>query len=235
MCVRQYALFLQPVCNWLLLLSWPQFVAQLLLVPQPFNRWAHPTTHHVFARLILISFFPSNSKQSHFSLRPPTGEKQTFKAMQTMSHAYTHSSMKRHTPAKEHQDGQNGHNGSLIIIHKGYCSVTGNKCLSSAAWNDPGVSHNTGRWPALWSGWNRLTHTTRCHHTHTQISWLGLIVMFQLAAVGPHSLAMPPIWDYSSQKGRRMDGQNDGQADGPPRWLILRWRGWGELRTQWWV
>lgn len=27
--------------------------------------------------------------------------------------------MKRRTPAEEHQEAQNGHNGFLIIIHKG--------------------------------------------------------------------------------------------------------------------
>lgn len=96
----------------------------------------NPTAHHVFVWIILTSFFPSNSKQSHFSLRPPTGEKQTFKASQTMSHTYTHSSIKRHTPAKAHQEAQNGHNGSLIIIHKGDFSVSASKCSSSAAWND---------------------------------------------------------------------------------------------------
>lgn len=115
-CVRQNSLFPASLSAWLLLLllSWTQFVVELAVLPQPF----YPHINNVFVWIILTFFFPQNSKQSHFSPRPPTGEKQTFKASQTMSHTYTHSSMKRDTPAKEHHEAPNGHNGSLIIIHK---------------------------------------------------------------------------------------------------------------------
>ena len=78
------------------------------------------------------------------------------------------------------------------------------------------------------------THPNTCTQTRTHtprlsaeepIPWPGLVVTFQLAAedsLATRSPAMPSIWGYRSQTGRRMDGQNDGQADGPPRWLILR-------------
>lgn len=116
------------------------------LLPSPSPFLSPPsTTRHIFVWIILTSFFHLNSKESHFSLKPPTGEKQTFKAGQTMTHTYAHSSMKRHTPTEEHQEALSGHNGFLIIIHKGDFCVSATMCSSSAAWNEPGVSHNTGR------------------------------------------------------------------------------------------
>jgi len=189
-CVRQYSLcFSQFAADYHCLVQ--SLLQTMLLFLSP------PPPHLLlFIWIIITSFFPLNSTQSHFSLKQhqtpstPTGEKQTFKASQTMSHlhTHTHTSMKRHTPAEGHQEALNRHNGLLIIIHKGDFCVSAAKWPSSTAWIEPGVSHNTHRWSTLWRHWNRLTHTNthiqmgyQLRHTCMQISWLCLIVTFQLA------------------------------------------------------
>lgn len=47
-------------------------------------------------------------------------------------------------------------------------------------------------------------------------------------------MVIPSICGLCSQTGRGMDGQNDGQADGPPCWLIHRAGDSGRMSVLWW-
>lgn len=68
-------------------------------------------------------------------------------------------------------------------------------------------------------------HTYARTHTHMQIPWLGRTHNVSISCRGQAGHTQS---GHASHLGllqsnrQQMDGQNDGQADGPPRWLILR-------------